>query len=165
MSSRALGGLAALIVLLIDHASKYWLLYGLKLQADERLAVAPFLDFVLRWNPGISFSLFQQDTPAGRWMLLGLTLAATILLSIWLWRVNSRLAAVGLGAIVGGALGNGFDRFVYGAVVDFLDFHAFGYHFYVFNLADSAITLGVVVLLLDSLLADRRAPAGRRETV
>lgn len=162
MKPRALGALTALAVLALDHASKWWLLYGLKLQGDERVAVAPFLDFELRWNQGVSFSLFQQDTAAGRWMLLGLTLLATILLSVWLWRVGSRLAAFGLGAIVGGALGNGYDRFIYGAVVDFLDFHAFGYHFYVFNLADSAITVGVVILLLDSLLSDRRArpPAG-----
>jgi signal peptidase II len=162
---RILGALTALVVLLLDHASKWWLLHGLKLQADERVAVAPFLDFELLWNQGVSFSLFQQDTAAGRWLLLGLTLAATVLLCVWLWRVGSRLAALGLGAIVGGALGNGYDRFSYGAVIDFLDFHAFGYHFYVFNLADSAITLGVVVLLLDSLLADRRARPPASETV
>jgi signal peptidase II len=162
---RISGALTALAVLLADHASKYWVLYGLKLQSDERVVVAPFLNFELHWNPGVSFSLFQQDTAAGRWMLLGLTLAATVLLSIWLWRVGSRLAAFGLGAIVGGALGNGYDRFIYGAVVDFLDFHAFGYHFYVFNLADSAITLGVVVLLLDSVLTDRRARPPAGETV
>jgi len=74
-----------------------------------------------------------------------------------LWRVNGRLAGLALGAIVGGALGNGHDRFAYNAVVDFLDFHAFGYHFYVFNLADSAITIGVALLLLDSLSVSRRA--------
>jgi signal peptidase II len=165
VKARALGGLAALIVLAADHASKYWLLYGLRLHENERFGVAPFLDFVLRLNNGISFSLFQQDAPAGRWALLGLALAATILLSLWLWRVNSRLAALGLGAIVGGALGNGLDRFVYGAVVDFLDFHAFGYHFYLFNVADSAITLGVAALLLDGLLSDRRARRAADETV
>jgi signal peptidase II len=79
------------------------------------------------------------------------------LLGLWLWRVGSMLAGIALGAIVGGALGNGYDRFIYGAVVDFLDFHLAGYHFYVFNIADSAITLGVALLLFDSLLADRRA--------
>jgi signal peptidase II len=79
------------------------------------------------------------------------------LLAGWLWRVNGRLAGLALGAIVGGALGNGHDRFAYNAVVDFLDFHAFGYHFYVFNVADSAITLGVALLLYDSLAVGRRA--------
>jgi signal peptidase II len=157
VKARTLGGLTALIVLLVDHASKWWLLYGLKLQRDERIAVAPFLDFQLLLNQGISFSLFPQDTAAGRWILLSVTVAATILLCLWLWRVSSWLAGLGLGAIVGGALGNGYDRFAYGAVIDFLDFHALGYHFYVFNIADSAITLGVILLLGDSLLADRRA--------
>jgi signal peptidase II len=156
MTARALGGLTALAVLFFDQASKYWLLYILKMEDHERIPVTPFLDFRLLWNPGISFSLFQQGTAIGRWILLGLTFAAMILLCIWLWRVNGRLAGVALGAIVGGALGNGHDRFVYNAVVDFLDFHALGYNFYVFNLADSAITLGVALLLYDSLIVERR---------
>lgn len=152
-----LGALVALVVVIADQASKFWLLYGLKMEDHERLTITPFLDFALAWNPGISFSLFRQETATGRWILLALTLAATLLLCVWLWRVGSKLAGVALGAIVGGALGNGHDRFVYDAVVDFLDFHAFGYHFYVFNLADSAISLGVVLLLYDSLITDRRA--------
>lgn len=156
MRARVLGALVALAILAADQASKLWLLHGLKMVAHDRITIAPFLDFELLWNPGISFSLFQQDTAAGRWILLGLTLAATLLLSVWLWRVNNRVAAIALGAIVGGALGNGYDRFAYDAVVDFLDFHAFGYHWYVFNVADTAITLGVALLLFDSLAADRR---------
>jgi signal peptidase II len=157
MRARTLGGLVALAVLIGDQASKLWLLYGLRMEDHERIALAPFLDFELLWNPGISFSLFQQGTATGRWILLGLTLAATALLGAWLWRVNSKLAGLALGAIVGGALGNGCDRFAYNAVVDFLDFHAFGHHWYVFNVADSAITLGVALLLYDSLAAGRRA--------
>jgi signal peptidase II len=159
MKARNLGALVALAILAIDQASKLWVLFGLKMAAYDKITITPFLDFELLWNPGISFSLFQQDTATGRWILLGLTLAATALLCVWLWRVNSRLAGIALGAIVGGALGNGYDRFVYNAVVDFLGFHAFGFHWYVFNIADTAITLGVVLLLYDSLLADRRAPA------
>jgi signal peptidase II len=157
VKARSLGGLVALAVLGLDQASKQWLLYGLKMQDHERITIAPFLDFLLAWNPGISFSLFAQGAATGRWILLALTLAATALLGLWLWRVGSMLAGIALGAIVGGALGNGYDRFIYGAVVDFLDFHLAGYHFYVFNIADSAITLGVALLLFDSLLADRRA--------
>jgi signal peptidase II len=164
VKARALGGLIALAVLAVDHASKLWLLYGLKLQENERIAVAPFLNFELRWNQGVSFSLFQQGTAAGRWVLLAVTLAATLLLCLWLWRARNTLTGLGLGAIVGGALGNGYDRFIFGAVVDFLDFHAFGYHFYVFNLADSAITLGVALLLFDALLAERRARRSAGET-
>jgi signal peptidase II len=159
MKPRNLGALVALAILAIDQASKLWVLFGLKMAAYDKIKVTPFLDFELLWNPGISFSLFQQGTATGRWILLGLTLAATALLCLWLWRVNSKLAGIGLGAIVGGALGNGYDRFTYNAVVDFLGFHAFGFHWYVFNIADTAITLGVVLLLYDNLLADRRAPA------
>ena len=159
MKARNLGALTALAILVIDQASKLWVLTGLKMEAYQKIAVTPFLDFELLWNPGISFSLFQQGTATGRWILLGLTLAATALLCLWLWRVNGKLAAIGLGAIVGGALGNGYDRFAYNAVVDFLGFHAFGFHWYVFNVADTAITLGVVLLLYDNLFADRRAPA------
>jgi lipoprotein signal peptidase len=156
VKARALGGLVALAILAIDQASKAWLLYGLKMADHERMPVTPFLDFTLWWNPGISFSLFPQETATGRWILLSLTLAAICLLGVWLWRVGTKLAGAALGAIIGGALGNGYDRFVHNAVVDFLDFHAFGYHFYVFNVADSAITLGVVLLLCDSLVTDRR---------
>jgi signal peptidase II len=164
MKARALGALVALTMLIVDQASKYWVLNGLKMANHERIAVAPFLDFELAWNPGISFSLFQQGTATGRWILLGLTLAATALLCVWLWRVGSKLAGVALGAIVGGALGNGYDRFTYNAVVDFLDFHVLDHHWYVFNVADSAITLGVVLLLYDSFTADRRTvPKGGGE--
>ncbi|MGO8799600.1 MAG: signal peptidase II [Roseiarcus sp.] len=161
MKARSVGGLAALAVLIVDQASKFWLLHGLGMKDHERIAIAPFLDFELLWNPGISFSLFPQGTATGRWVLLGVTLAATALLGAWLWRVDSKLAGLGLGAIVGGALGNGYDRFAYNAVVDFLDFHAFGYHWYVFNIADSAITLGVALLLYDSLVVSRHAVPSR----
>ena len=70
MKARALGGLAALAVLILDQASKHWLLYGLKMQDHERMAITPFLDFEFVRNPGISFSLFRQETAAGRWLLL-----------------------------------------------------------------------------------------------
>ncbi|MGA2043919.1 MAG: signal peptidase II [Roseiarcus sp.] len=163
MTPRALGGVTALLVLALDQASKAWLLYGLRLHDFERIAVTPFLDIELLWNTGVSFSLFPQGTAAGRWILLGLTVAATLLLAGWLWRVASRLAAAGLGAIVGGAIGNGYDRFVHGAVVDFVDLHVAGYNWYVFNVADAAITVGVVALLFDGLLAGRRVPPPVKE--
>jgi signal peptidase II len=108
------------------------------------------------WNTGISYSLFQQATAAGRWALLGVTILATILLGVWLYRTTGRLAAVALGAIIGGALGNAYDRFVYGAVADFCDFHIGGWHWYVFNVADTAICLGVVLLVYDGLFAEKR---------
>ena len=157
MKPRILGGLVALIVLALDQASKLWLLYGLGMVEGERITITPFFDVHLMWNTGISLSLFPQSTVSGRWALLAVTAAATLLLALWLWRVGGRLAAVALGAIIGGALGNGYDRFTYGEVADFCDFHLWGWHPFVFNVADSAITIGVILLAYDGLFADRQA--------
>ena len=115
----------------------------------------------MRWNRGISFSLFTQDTAAGRATLLGSTLLAIALLGWWLASSRSYLAAAGLGAIIGGALGNALDRLTHGAVVDYLDLHAFGRHFFVFNLADAAINVGVALLIVDLVFAPREREAGR----
>ena len=155
MTPRAAGALVALAVLVADQASKLWLLDGLKMADHQRIVVTPFFDIRLVWNSGISYSLFPQSTEAGRWTLIAVTAAATLLLALWLWRVASRRAALGLGAIIGGALGNGYDRLTHGAVIDFCDFHVLGWSFYIFNLADTAITLGVLALIADTLLADR----------
>jgi signal peptidase II len=162
MKPRLAGGLLALAVLAADQASKLWLLHGLKMVEGERIVLTPFFDLYLRWNTGISYSLFQQATAGGRWALLGVTLLATVLLAIWLWRTSGLVAALALGAIIGGALGNAYDRFAYGAVADFCDFHIFGWRPFVFNIADTAITLGVLLLVYDGLLASGRgkpAPA------
>ncbi len=128
------------------------------------MALGPFLDLVLRWNRGISFSLLVQDSAAGRTVLLGLTVAAVALLVWWLWNCHTIFAVTGLGAIIGGALGNAFDRLAHGAVVDYLDLHPFGQHLFVFNLADGAINIGVLLLVIDAIFGSRRAggrtPAG-----
>jgi signal peptidase II len=155
MKPRIAGGLVALIVLILDQASKLWLLYGVGIVDGERIPIAPFLNVVLMWNTGISYSLFSQTTAAGRWALLGVTIVITIVLAVWLWRGAGLVSALALGAIIGGALGNGYDRFAYGAVVDFCDFHIGGWHWYVFNVADTAIVLGVALLAYDGLIAER----------
>ncbi len=159
MSPRGLGVIVALVVLAADQAAKAWALD----EADGvgPTPIAPFLDLVLRWNRGISFSLFTQDTVAGRAILLALTLCAIALLGWWLASSRSPLIAIGLGAIIGGALGNALDRATRGAVVDYLDLHAFGRHFFVFNLADAAINVGVALLILDLLLGSRPASGAR----
>jgi signal peptidase II len=117
----------------------------------------PFLDLTLRWNRGISFSLFSGDSASGPAILLALTGAAIVLLSAWLNRTRTLLPALALGLIIGGAAGNGIDRLVHGAVVDYLDLHAFGRHFFVFNAADAAINVGVALLILDLAFAPRAA--------
>jgi signal peptidase II len=151
MTPQRLGALVALVVFALDRASKLAALARFGGADAAPRPLAPFLDLALQFNPGISFSFFRQDTALGVWLLLGFTLAATALLAAWLWRTSSLMAGLGLGAIIGGALGNACDRLFYGAVVDFLDLHAFGRHFFVFNVADAAINVGVALLILDGL--------------
>jgi signal peptidase II len=165
MRARTLGGLAMLSVLALDQASKFAVARYFASDGGAPFALTPFLDFALRWNRGISFSLLAQDSVGGRWLLLALTLAVTAALGLWLWRARAPLVGLGLGAVIGGALGNGYDRLAYGAVADFLDLHAFGRHFFVFNLADAAINVGVALLIFDGLFGSGRpsAPGSSRE--
>jgi signal peptidase II len=157
MQARTLGGLTILGVLALDQASKLAVVRYFDGDGGPSFALAPFLDVTMRWNPGISFSLFAQETATGHWLLLGVTLAVTALLGLWLWRARGALIGLGLGAIIGGALGNGYDRLAHGAVADFLDLHAFGRHFFVFNLADAAINVGVALLVIDGLFFSARS--------
>ena len=155
-----LGLATAATTTLLDQALKLWLLFVFDLQGRGLVRLTPFLDLVLVWNRGISYGLFQQDGPLGRWVLLALTLAAVALLWTWLVRSSSWLMVLALGLIIGGALGNAIDRVAYGAVADFVLLHlttsSFSFKWYVFNLADAAIVAGVAGLLYDSL-AGRRA--------
>jgi signal peptidase II len=153
----------ALVTLLLDQATKLWLLFGYNLAGRGRVPLLPFFDLVLTWNRGISYGMFQQNTPLGRIVLLGITLGAVVLLWVWLAKATNRLMALSLGLIIGGALGNVIDRLAYGAVADFALFHIttarFTFNWYVFNLADAAIVAGVAGLLYDSLLGGRAAKA------
>jgi signal peptidase II len=160
MNPRLTGGVIALVVVFADQIAKIAVLsHSEQLSFDSR-PLAPFLDLTLRWNRGISFSLFAGDARSGQTALLALTFAAIVLLGWWLIRSRSGLPAAALGLIIGGALGNAIDRIVHGAVVDYLDLHVFGRHFFVFNVADAAINIGVALLILD-LLAISRAPSNR----
>ncbi|HVY00975.1 MAG TPA: signal peptidase II [Pseudorhodoplanes sp.] len=158
-----IGVLAALVACALDQALKLWLLFVFRLGDRGRVNVAPFVDFVLTWNTGISYGLFQQHGPVGQWALLAVKIIAVALLWIWLARASGRFVAVALGLIIGGAFGNGIDRLAYGAVADFVLFYVntpdFKFNWYVFNLADAAIVAGVVGLLYDSLTAGKAAKA------
>jgi signal peptidase II len=151
-----LGLAVALASAAVDQAVKLWLIFGYDLGARGVVPVTPFLNLVLAWNSGISFSLFPQSGPFGQWALLALKLIAVILLWIWLARAGSKLTALALGLIIGGALGNAIDRIAYGAVADFVLFHittqSFSFNWAVFNLADAAIVIGVAGLLYETLL-------------
>jgi signal peptidase II len=149
----------------IDQATKLWLLYVFDIAARVPVRITPFLDLVLVWNKGISYGLFQQEGAAGQWVLLAIKAVAIVLLWIWLARTGSRLTAVALGLITGGAVGNAIDSFVHEGVADFVLFHittpTIHFNWYVFNFADSAIVAGVAGLLYESLFRDGAAKAPR----
>jgi signal peptidase II len=157
------GVIAALAVLALDQASKIWLLRVFDIGRLGAVRVTPFFDLVLAWNPGISFGWFQNDSPAAQIILMIVKAVAVIVLAVWMARSRTLLATVGLGLIIGGAIGNAIDRFAYGAVVDFALFHlqigGNTYNWYVFNLADVAIVAGVAALLYDSFLGVPAAKA------
>lgn len=152
--------IVALVVLVLDQANKWWMLdvYGI---ADRgRVVITPFFDLVYVKNIGISYSLFDQESFAGQVMLAGFGALASIALWIWMVRSGSgRLMAVSIALIIGGALGNAIDRLRLGGVADFFSLHAFGFYWYVFNIADVAIVAGVAGLLYDSLIGSRKDAA------
>jgi signal peptidase II len=143
-------GVAALTAA-VDQAHKAWMFYVFDIGARSPVRVAPFFDLVLVWNQGISYGLLPQQGALGRFALILFAIAASLALAVWLARQTSKLAAASIGLIIGGAIGNAIDRVVYGAVADFFSFHAFGFAWYVFNIADTAIVAGVLGLLYESL--------------
>ena len=155
------GVVVAVITLVLDQASKLWLLYGFDLANQGIVRLTPFLNFVLTWNYGISYGLFAQETDLGRFVLLALKVAAVVVLWVWLARSETKLTAIALGLIIGGAYGNAIDRVVHGAVMDFVLFHittpSFRFTWYVFNLADVAIVAGVAGLLYESFFGGNAA--------
>ncbi len=153
--SRALG-LAALVVVL-DQASK-WAIVTQIMAPPRVIEVSGFFNLVMVWNRGVSFGLFDGEASYGPWLLVALSLAVVGVLAIWLARTSDRVSALALGAIIGGALGNIIDRVRHGAVADFLDVHVGAYHWPAFNVADSAITIGVGALILEALFSGRESP-------
>ena len=148
-------GIAA-ITLTADQLHKAWMLYVYDIGAKGTVRIAPFFDLVLVWNQGVSYGMLQQRTELGRWILILFAFAATIALTLWLARITSRLTAACIGLIIGGAVGNAVDRILYGAVADFFSFHAFGFEWYIFNIADTAIVAGVIGLLYESVFGGHK---------
>jgi len=154
-----LGAGIALAAFLIDRIHKWVMLSPYDIASRGRVEVTPFFDLVMVWNRGVSYGLFQQDSDAGRYALVAVNCIAALALWGWLARVDRRLSAISIGLVIGGALGNAWDRAFYGAVADFFHLHAFGWSWYVFNLADVAIVAGVAGLLYESLTdSHKRAP-------
>ena len=151
-----LGLALAILVLALDQVSKGWVLSSL-MQPPRVIEVTSFFNFVLVWNRGISFGLLGSGSMTQAWILAAFGTIVAGGLLVWLHRAAlPRLPSLGVGLIVGGALGNVVDRLRFGAVVDFLDLHAGGWHWPAFNVADSAITVGVAALVLDAVLRDGR---------
>jgi signal peptidase II len=155
MNGLRLGLPAAAAVLAADQASKWWILDILRLPEIGNLPVIALgpagIDLTMVWNRGVTFGLLAGDT---LWHQLALALLAALIAAFllrWMARAETRPVAIALGAIIGGAIGNMIDRFRFGAVVDFVDAYAGNWHWYVFNLADAAIVLGVVALVADAL--------------
>jgi signal peptidase II len=156
MTPSRLGLLVALVTLALDQASKLYFLFVDVLTLREPLRLGPFFELIVVWNRGISYGLFQQHTELGRWLLTAVSIVAAIGLSLWMRRAGGHLLAAALGLIAGGAIGNAIDRIAYGAVFDFIHFHVAGFSWYVFNVADAAIVAGVIGLVYDSLVLEKR---------
>ena len=150
-------GIAA-VVLVLDQITK-WVILEMVMQPPRTIEVTGFFNLVMVWNRGVSFGLFANEAEATRWVLIAVALAITAALVVWLRRADRGLLVVAIGLVIGGAVGNVIDRLQYGAVADFLDFHLLGYHWPAFNIADSAISIGVVLILIESLFGRGTEPA------
>ena len=157
-------GLASLVVIL-DQISK-WVILNSVMQPPRVIEVTPFFNLVMTWNRGVSFGMFNGDSPYNAWVLPLVAVVIAVVLVVWLARSVNALMTWGLGLIIGGAVGNLIDRLRFGAVADFLDVHAAGWHWPAFNVADAAITIGVAMLIGDSLFGSaahrkRKAVSGK----
>lgn len=146
-------------IVFADQVSKAWILSGLNLPLYGSVDIAGPLRLTLVWNRGVSFGLFRADAEVMRWALAGFSLLVSLFLINWARKIERPRLATAVGLILGGAIGNLIDRVRWGAVCDFIDASAL-YFPWVFNLADSAITIGVIVLLVDNLLTPA-APAAK----
>ncbi len=146
----------ALLVVLADQLSKWWMLTQV-MDPPRQIEVTSFFNLVLAWNRGVSFGLFNEQGAALPWILSGLAVLVVAGLIWWLRTLDRRLPAAALGLVIGGAIGNVIDRVRFGAVGDFLDVHVAGYHWPAFNLADGAITVGVVLLIFDGLFVEPKS--------
>lgn len=161
------GMVLALLTLVLDQLSKYWIVHHFwpghgcdplnKATAFRcNFPVTSFMDLTMAWNTGISYGLLSDNGQTGRILLIAFSVVAVIGFTIWLLRSTSLLLAVSIGLVIGGAAGNAIDRVIYEAVADFVSLHAFGFYWYIFNLADAAIVAGAAGLLYDLLWSDRK---------
>jgi len=159
------GVLIAFVTFALDQLSKYWVVqifwpqtgcqpldFAKAYQCSH--TVTSFMDLTMAWNKGVSYGLLAQDSDLGRWLLIGFSIVAMIGFFFWLTRALCPTLALGIGLIIGGAAGNALDRVIYEAVADFVLLHAFGYNWYIFNIADVAIVLGAGLLFYHLVFID-----------
>ena len=148
------GALISIGVFAADQLSKWWIVDKL-MATPQAIEVTSFFNVVMVWNRGVSFGFFGAGGDATRWILSALSMAVVVGLCIWMVRAQKMVVGAALGLVIGGAIGNVADRLHYCAVADFLDFHLLGWHWPAFNVADSAIFIGVGLLFLDAFLGDQ----------
>lgn len=157
-----LGGGVALATLIADQIHKWWMIAIFGIDLGERISVTPFMDFVFVINKGVSYGLFTQESQSGQYLLAAFSFIVGVGLVAWLTiGQHTRASAIGAGLVLGGAVGNGIDRLHLGGVADFIQLHALGFYWYVFNIADVAIVVGVVALLYDSFVLSRKSASKR----
>lgn len=161
---KSIGLTLVLGVLALDQLSKYWVINVLKLPQIGKIELSPFFDLTMVWNYGVSFGAFTAKADWQRWALVGLSIVIASIFSVWLTRAKRGQTIVALALVIGGALGNVIDRVRYGAVADFFDVS--GMHFpWVFNVADSAITLGAILLAIDMVFNPDDPPQSKQKVV
>ena len=151
-----LGLIFSLIAIIVDQASKWWILLKV-MNPPKVVPITPFFNLVLTWNRGISFGMFNNNGSLGAWVFSVLALVIVGFMLFWLSKADNKLTSVSLGLMIGGALGNVIDRVAHLAVMDFLDFYLGGGHWPAFNAADSFITVGAAILIVDSLFSRQKS--------
>lgn len=145
-----IGFLFAILTLALDQLSKFWA-QEILLNPPQTMEIFDFLNLSPSWNKGVSFGLFNNDSPWTFYLLISLTIILILVLAFWIFQRKGYLFSIANGLILGGALGNLMDRFLHGGVFDFIDVHFKGYHFWTFNIADGAITIGAILFAADIL--------------
>ena len=143
-------------ILLIDFLSKNKIISIFKDGIVEKIFVNEYLDFILVFNTGISYGLFSGGGDFQKWILISLSILIIIFLLSFIRNESSILSKLSISFIIGGALGNVLDRFTYGAVVDFISLHAKGFSWYIFNIADMFIVLGVILFILSQFILSKK---------
>lgn len=148
------GILISLTILISDQIHKWYMLEIVDIDTIGKIEILPFFNFVMVWNKGISFGMGQATDNAP---LVFSAIASIIVIGliIWMYKSSSKLLVISLSLVVGGAIGNVIDRIRFGAVADFFDFHVAGYHWPAFNIADSAVFIGAVMLFIDSFISTK----------